>query len=266
MQKINRLLLPIVILPVLLVTAVPLAEAQTIYGFAGKPWDPDTGLSNFGYRDYNPQTGRFTTQDPIRDGTNWYSYAYQNPVNYGDRLGLKNAFMLSKYRMNNGEWAGVNLTGDTDIIGLSGCAATLVSNLLTTVVTDTNPGKVNDTYVHDGKVYWSEVAAQNNMNVTTYDSYSAAQYQKQEEDIYNNYYTGIKVHYNDGGGTHWVGANGIEVRDDITYFVVSPTSINDEVKGISNRINSGWIIEDDKVLVPESAVFGAVVFTQEKTF
>ena len=35
------------------------------YGYLGKSYDSRTGLYNYGYRDYNPQTVRFTTVDPI---------------------------------------------------------------------------------------------------------------------------------------------------------------------------------------------------------
>lgn len=31
---------------------------------------------------------RFTTVDPIRDGTNWFAYVNNDPVNYVDLLGL----------------------------------------------------------------------------------------------------------------------------------------------------------------------------------
>ena len=34
-------------------------------GFAGGMWDPDTGLVRFGARDYDPETGRWTSKDPI---------------------------------------------------------------------------------------------------------------------------------------------------------------------------------------------------------
>ena len=58
------------------------------YGYLGKSYDSRTGLYNYGYRDYNPQTVRFTTVDPIRDGTNWFAYVNNDPVNYVDLLGL----------------------------------------------------------------------------------------------------------------------------------------------------------------------------------
>ena len=58
------------------------------YGYLGKPYDSITGLYNYGYRDYSPQTVRFTTVDPIRDGANWFAYVNNDPVNYVDLWGL----------------------------------------------------------------------------------------------------------------------------------------------------------------------------------
>jgi len=58
------------------------------YGYLGKPYDKITGLYNYGYRDYSPQTVRFTTVDPIRDGSNWFAYVNNDPVNYVDLWGL----------------------------------------------------------------------------------------------------------------------------------------------------------------------------------
>ena len=60
----------------------------TDYGYLGKPYDSITGLYNYGYRDYSPQTVRFTTVDPIRDGANWFAYVNNDPVNYVDLWGL----------------------------------------------------------------------------------------------------------------------------------------------------------------------------------
>lgn len=37
---------------------------------------------------YDPQTGRFITEDPARDGVNWYAYCGNNPLNFTDPTGL----------------------------------------------------------------------------------------------------------------------------------------------------------------------------------
>ena len=58
------------------------------FGYLGKQYDPTTSLYNYGYRDYSPQTSRFTTQDPIRDGENWFAYCNGDPVNFVDLWGL----------------------------------------------------------------------------------------------------------------------------------------------------------------------------------
>ncbi len=58
------------------------------FGYLGKQHDPTASLYNYGYRDYSPQTSRFTTQDPIRDGENWFAYCNGDPVNFVDLWGL----------------------------------------------------------------------------------------------------------------------------------------------------------------------------------
>ena len=54
-------------------------------------YDPDTGLTRFGYRDYDAETGKWTAKDPIGfDGgdTNLYGYVLGDPVNFVDPDGL----------------------------------------------------------------------------------------------------------------------------------------------------------------------------------
>jgi RHS repeat-associated protein len=61
------------------------------FGFAGGLHDRDTGLVRFGYRDYDPEVGRWTAKDPIgfRSGdADLYGYVLYNPLNRVDSLGL----------------------------------------------------------------------------------------------------------------------------------------------------------------------------------
>lgn len=64
----------------------------TPFGFAGGLYDSSTGLLRFGARDYDPETGRWLSKDPILFGggdTNLYGYVMQDPVNWVDPTGLK---------------------------------------------------------------------------------------------------------------------------------------------------------------------------------
>eukprot|EP01022_Parablepharisma_sp_SALTPOND_P012586 TRINITY_DN1620_c0_g2_i1.p1 TRINITY_DN1620_c0_g2~~TRINITY_DN1620_c0_g2_i1.p1 ORF type:complete len:1817 (+),score=315.73 TRINITY_DN1620_c0_g2_i1:8817-14267(+) len=61
------------------------------FGFAGGLHDRDTGLVRFGYRDYDPDAGRWTAKDPIGfwgGDLNIYGYVQNDPVNWGDPFGL----------------------------------------------------------------------------------------------------------------------------------------------------------------------------------
>ena len=65
-----------------------LATDSLDFGYLGKPYNADTELYDYGFRDYSPEIARFTTVDPIRDGRNWYCYVENDPVNYVDLWGL----------------------------------------------------------------------------------------------------------------------------------------------------------------------------------
>lgn len=61
------------------------------FGFAGGLADSDTGLVRFGWRDYDPDTGRWTAKDPIGNAggdPDWYGYCLDDPINAVDLTGL----------------------------------------------------------------------------------------------------------------------------------------------------------------------------------
>ena len=67
-----------------------LADDSLDFGYLGKPYNADTELYDYGFRDYSPEIARFSTVDPIRDGRNWYSYVfYETEITETLQRGLK---------------------------------------------------------------------------------------------------------------------------------------------------------------------------------
>ena len=61
------------------------------FGFAGGLHDQDTGLVRLGFRDYDPDVGRWTAKDPILfagGDVDLYGYCLSDPVNWVDTEGL----------------------------------------------------------------------------------------------------------------------------------------------------------------------------------
>jgi RHS repeat-associated protein len=61
------------------------------FGFAGGLHDRDTDLVRFGFRDYDPDVGRWTAKDPILfagGDVDLYGYCLNDPINWVDPDGL----------------------------------------------------------------------------------------------------------------------------------------------------------------------------------
>ncbi|MBP3560914.1 MAG: hypothetical protein J6J67_00240 [Treponema sp.] len=58
--------------------------------YTGKFFDESSGLYYFNARWYDCELGRFTTQDPARDGVNWWAYCGGNPITFVDPTGMYN--------------------------------------------------------------------------------------------------------------------------------------------------------------------------------
>ena len=91
-----------------------LATDSLDFGYFGKPYNADSELYDYGFRDYSPKIARFTTVDPIRDGRNWYCYVVNDPVNYVDLWGLQCKSSNDRDRIAEGEARLQNLASKVD--------------------------------------------------------------------------------------------------------------------------------------------------------
>jgi RHS repeat-associated protein len=68
--------------------AIRIDSKWTEHVYTGSRLDAETGLADYGFRDYASHYARFTSVDPIRDGRNWFAYVAGDPVNRVDVWGL----------------------------------------------------------------------------------------------------------------------------------------------------------------------------------
>ncbi len=74
------------------------------YAFTGREWEPETALYYYRARFYDPEIGRFISEDPLRfrGGENFYLYVDDDPANFADPSGRVKV---------HGNWCGPNWTG-----------------------------------------------------------------------------------------------------------------------------------------------------------
>jgi len=73
------------------------ASSHKFVGKLGHTTDSNTGLVYMRARYYDPNLGRFISEDPAGDGVNWYAYCRNNPINLVDENG-KSALPALAYR------------------------------------------------------------------------------------------------------------------------------------------------------------------------
>ena len=62
-----------------------LADDSLDFGYLGNPYNADTELYDYGFRDYSPEIARFTIVDPIRDAFDLTVYDKD-----GQKIGMQN--------------------------------------------------------------------------------------------------------------------------------------------------------------------------------
>ena len=71
--------------------------------YTGKFFDESSGLYYFNARWYDCELGRFTSQDPARDGVNWWIYCQNNPLKYVDPTGMYSEDEIKSFKKSSAE-------------------------------------------------------------------------------------------------------------------------------------------------------------------
>jgi RHS repeat-associated protein len=77
-------------------------SGRTRYDYTGRERDPNSGLMFYRARWFDPQVGRFISEDPIGfgGGMDWYDYVGGNPLRWVDPTGLDDADREWENRIN----------------------------------------------------------------------------------------------------------------------------------------------------------------------
>jgi len=73
------------------------------FRYCGEYYDAELQEIYLRARSYDPLSGRFTQEDPAKDGNNWYGYANNNPVRFKDPSGLV-VFLVHGTNSSSGTW------------------------------------------------------------------------------------------------------------------------------------------------------------------
>jgi len=132
--------------------------AQRYCANLGHVTDDESGLIYMRARYYEPSTGRFLSEDPARDGANWYVYCWNEPVGRADYSGKSydDVERLLKVIGAIGCWALAFTTGvfatmsftpaeiaATTVLAANTITATLVFLTLGTTDLDTVSGRIS---------------------------------------------------------------------------------------------------------------------------
>jgi RHS repeat-associated protein len=100
--------------------------------FTGKFFDKTTGLYYFNARWYDSALGRFTTQDPARDGVNWWAYCGGNPLKFVDPDGREIINAYKTLMTTSDETLGKS----SELISKVGCVLTAYTRIASAIIGD----------------------------------------------------------------------------------------------------------------------------------
>ncbi len=100
----------------------------------GEGYSLVNSIIDLGKRDYIPSLKTFTSEDPVHDGVNWYTYCAGDPVNYIDIEGLRIIPVTQRYLMTDYLYEDLVTGKSTDLendgINKVGCYVVSYANIM----------------------------------------------------------------------------------------------------------------------------------------
>jgi RHS repeat-associated protein len=125
------------------------ASTLSRYGYTGREWDADANLYYYRNRWYDPQEGRFISEDPIglEGGINSYAYVGNSPMNLIDPSGL-DGDDPGFFRLQLAYWKGVGKGAVNTVAGTPGFVYRALRHPIDTIesVYDDVSGRIKTLY------------------------------------------------------------------------------------------------------------------------
>ena len=93
--------------------------------YYGQYYDCESNMTYLRARYYDSSIRRFITEDPAKDGSNWYVYAYNNPIIFIDKTGMYGDMVMVKYAVEKaGGSVNYDSSNNTAVVSLNGITKT----------------------------------------------------------------------------------------------------------------------------------------------
>lgn len=234
----------------------------SVAGYSGKSYNSNTGLNNYGFRDYSSSIGRFITSDPIRDGANWYTLAVNNPINFVDLWGLELAERTTNNTMSDYNFVILGNGVENAKFSDQGCAVTEMANIISSFTgLNITPNILNSDKSNFAEntdlLLMQDVGEKYGLEYDYWTQEKQGDLSTKITELITSdetYYISAQVYYNEKNCKHWVGITDIKTTEEgKTLVKIAPTSKNDTVK--ANRRRDTWQLdENDDMWVETSDV------------
>jgi len=247
----------------------------------GPQWDEDAQLYYFNARWYDPETGRFITEDPVRDGLLWDGYVNNNPMGFVDHT--RNYIVPQyQYTMQDEAWAvtyddrGIksptplaNSKADSGwFMKSSGCYMTSQAGAIRALTgVEVTPGDMNiGKYNSENGFNYSLVNRVYNLNFDYWTEAKQGDLAGKISELKNNPDKGFVIRalvpITEGkAACHWVGVADLVSFDGLDgfYIAIIPTSkfdtaLNENGEFINRPNDGSWIVRNGIIYVKSSVI------------